>query len=247
MTDTPKYGAGRPTKDPERLKRSRTLSFTDAEYEKLGELANAARLGRSEYIIEMLGLAPVPLSDFKSNFSEYDYYIISSITSSEKISVFREFLKKFKDDCNFSMTLAEPNQHLHGVLCTAYSTSGNERKTIFIVLASDREHNKQEYLALRKEWVNVLELSLDLEDKWNGSNYSVYKRLTLEGKQRLLKQFVEKYKGSHFDSNDSFGGGTAFKVLASRNTDKHELIIEYLPERGKESDYLTNYLLEYIQ
>lgn len=52
--DKPKMG--RPTKNPERHKRSRTLSFTDAEYEKLGELATAARLGRSEYIIEKLGL-----------------------------------------------------------------------------------------------------------------------------------------------------------------------------------------------
>jgi hypothetical protein len=32
------------------------LSFTDAEYAKLGELAKAAKLGRSEYIIDRLGL-----------------------------------------------------------------------------------------------------------------------------------------------------------------------------------------------
>lgn len=51
---------GRPTKDPERLKRPRTLSFTDAEYEKLGELAKAAKLGRSEYIIDRLGLNITP-------------------------------------------------------------------------------------------------------------------------------------------------------------------------------------------
>lgn len=35
---------------------SRTLSFTNAEYEKLGILATAARLGRSEYIIDKPGL-----------------------------------------------------------------------------------------------------------------------------------------------------------------------------------------------
>ena len=33
-----------------------TLSFADAECEKLGMLAQAARLGRSEYIIDRLGL-----------------------------------------------------------------------------------------------------------------------------------------------------------------------------------------------
>ena len=56
MTEEPKAPMGRPTKDPERLKRSRTLSFTDAEYEKLGKLAKTAKQGRSEYIIEKLGL-----------------------------------------------------------------------------------------------------------------------------------------------------------------------------------------------
>jgi hypothetical protein len=56
MQETTKQAVGRPSKAPERLKKSRTLSFTDAEYEKLGQLAAAARLGRSEYIIDRLGL-----------------------------------------------------------------------------------------------------------------------------------------------------------------------------------------------
>jgi len=56
MKDKPKAAIGRPTKDPERIKRGHSLSFTDAEYEKLGELARAAKLGRSEYVVEMLGL-----------------------------------------------------------------------------------------------------------------------------------------------------------------------------------------------
>jgi hypothetical protein len=56
MIDTPKPAPGRPPKDRDRLKKSRTLSFTDAEYAKLGELAKVAKLGRSEYIIEKLGL-----------------------------------------------------------------------------------------------------------------------------------------------------------------------------------------------
>jgi hypothetical protein len=39
-----------------RLKKGRMLSFTDAEYAKLEELARAANLNRSEYIIDRLGL-----------------------------------------------------------------------------------------------------------------------------------------------------------------------------------------------
>ena len=53
---TTKPGAGRPPKDPERLKKGRSLSFTDAEYAKLGQLATAQKLGRSEYIVAKLGL-----------------------------------------------------------------------------------------------------------------------------------------------------------------------------------------------
>ena len=56
MEETPKYSTGRPRKDPARHKRSRTLSFTDAEYERLATLADAAGMGRSEYIVEKLGL-----------------------------------------------------------------------------------------------------------------------------------------------------------------------------------------------
>ncbi|WP_324671509.1 hypothetical protein [Hymenobacter sp. GOD-10R] len=55
MEDKPKR-TGRPPKDQTRHKRSRTLSFTDAEYDKLERLATAVGLGRSEYIIEKLGL-----------------------------------------------------------------------------------------------------------------------------------------------------------------------------------------------
>ena len=48
--------SGRPPKDPARHKKGRTLSFTDDEYRRLGELAAAANRGVSEYIIEQLGL-----------------------------------------------------------------------------------------------------------------------------------------------------------------------------------------------
>lgn len=55
MDEKPKR-TGRPPKDPARHKRSRTLSFTDDEYNKLMRLAEAANRGVSEYIIEQLGL-----------------------------------------------------------------------------------------------------------------------------------------------------------------------------------------------
>ncbi|TGE07712.1 hypothetical protein [Hymenobacter fodinae] len=59
MEDQPKK-AGRPTKDKSRLKKGRSLSFTDAEYAELGKQAAAASLGLSEYIVEKLNLKQRP-------------------------------------------------------------------------------------------------------------------------------------------------------------------------------------------
>jgi len=59
MEEKPKR-TGRPTKDRARLKKGRTLSFTDAEYEKLVELAGAAGVGVSEYVILKCGLTQTP-------------------------------------------------------------------------------------------------------------------------------------------------------------------------------------------
>jgi hypothetical protein len=247
MEEIAKPGAGRPAKSPALLKRPRTMSFTDAEYQKLGELAQAARLGRSEYIVEKLGLMPALLDDFKSRFPEYNYYIDSNVISSDKVAAFKEFLSRFKSDCNFSMTSAEPKQYLRDVYCGAYSTSGNDTERILIVLASDREQNKQEYEALRKEWVDVLELSLDLEDKWNGTSYSAYKRLTLEGKKRILKQFFDKYKNTKLSVNDSYGGGTTFRIAATTKEGEVVLVIDYLPQRTGEASELKQALEEYQQ
>jgi hypothetical protein len=247
MEDFIKPGAGRPTKSPALLKRPRTMSFTDAEYQKLGELAQAAHLGRSEYIVEKLGLTPPLLNEFKSKLPDYSYYIDSQVISSDKIAIFRQFLSMYKADCNFSMTLAESRQYLHDVHCVAYSTSGNDTERILILLARDKEQNQQEYAALRKEWVDVLELSLDLEDKWNGESYSVYKRLTLDGKKRILKQFVTKHHGRNLSIIDSYGGGTTFKVVADTEEDKSVLLIDYLPQREGEAIELKQALEEYQQ
>ena len=46
----------RSTQATGRLKKGHNLSFTDAEYAKLKELAKAAKMGRSEYIVVKLGL-----------------------------------------------------------------------------------------------------------------------------------------------------------------------------------------------
>ena len=55
MEEEPKR-QGRPLKDPARHKRGRSISMTNAEYARLGELAAAANRGISEYVVETLGL-----------------------------------------------------------------------------------------------------------------------------------------------------------------------------------------------
>jgi hypothetical protein len=55
MEQAPKR-QGRPTKDPARHKRGHNISMTDDEWKRLGELAQAANRGISEYVVETLGL-----------------------------------------------------------------------------------------------------------------------------------------------------------------------------------------------
>ena len=184
------------------------------------------------------------LANFRSIFPNYDYYVGHEVSTPEKLDAFHQFLSKFKDDCNFSITSYEPNQTIASVLCTAFSTSSNYIAKIFIALSSDREVNLEERKAIDSEWIKILQISLQLEDKWNGVNYSVYKRLTLNGKKRLLEQFVAKYPSAKFEINSMFGGGTTFKVTANDEDGTHELLIDYLPQREGEAIELEQHFSE---
>ncbi|MBC6988951.1 hypothetical protein [Hymenobacter sp. BT491] len=55
MSETPKR-AGRPFKDPATHKRHRAFSLTDAEYARLEELATAAGMKPSKYLVVTLKL-----------------------------------------------------------------------------------------------------------------------------------------------------------------------------------------------
>jgi hypothetical protein len=59
MEEKPKK-AGRPPKRADRLKKPRNLSFTDAEYDRLGEMAEAAGMSRSELIVAYMKLDMPP-------------------------------------------------------------------------------------------------------------------------------------------------------------------------------------------
>lgn len=54
---------GRPSKDPSRHKRGHNISMTDDEWNRLGELAQAANRGISEYVVEMLALNKPPSTE----------------------------------------------------------------------------------------------------------------------------------------------------------------------------------------
>lgn len=51
MEESPKTRRGRPEVDPLHRKKNRAISLTDAQYERLKELAGAKKLGVSAFII----------------------------------------------------------------------------------------------------------------------------------------------------------------------------------------------------
>lgn len=57
MSEAERRAQGRPKKDPAKHKKNRGISMTDAEYAKLGKLAEAANMGISEYVINKCGLS----------------------------------------------------------------------------------------------------------------------------------------------------------------------------------------------
>lgn len=229
------------------------LEVTEEEKVFFGQLADARRLKLAALVRELLNAEaarlgiPAQLDAFKieANGSRYQYVIKADELTATKLGVFRQFLLKFKADCDFSITSYEPNVYHAGIQCTAYSSSGENSNTIYIGIASDRLLNYKERKEIDGVWSEVLGLSLNLEDKWDGTSYVVEKRRTLRGKQMLLKQFVEKYRGAKLDSNDAYNGGTAFKVVASTEQEKTAILIEYLPQRAGEAAELRIGLDEY--
>lgn len=232
------------------------IEVTEEEKVFFGQLAAARRLKIAALVRELLNAEaarlgiPAQLDAFKSEAygshrSRYQYVIKADEPTETKLGVFRQFLLKFKADCDFSITSYEPNIYHTGIQCTAYSSSGENSNTIYIGIASDRLLNYKERREIDGVWSEVLGLSLNLEDKWDGTSYVVEKRRTLRGKQMLLKQFVEKYRGAKLDINDAYNGGTAFKVVASTEQEKTSILIEYLPQRAGEAAELRTGLDEY--
>lgn len=232
------------------------IEVTDEEKLFFGQLADARGLKLAALVRELLNAEakrlgiPAQLDAYKSethrsHSSRYQYIINADEPTEAKLGVFRQFLLKFKSDCDFSITSYEPNAYHSSIQCTAYSSSGESSNTIYIGVASDRLLNYRERREIDSVWHEVLGLSLNLEDKWDGTSYVVEKRRTLKGKQMLLKQFIEKYRGAKLDINDSYNGGATFKVVASTEQEKIPLLIEYLPQRAGEAAELRVGLDEY--
>lgn len=232
------------------------IEVTEEEKVFFGQLADARGAKLAALVRELLNAEaarlgiPAQLDAFRSealgsHYSRYQYIIKADEPTEAKLGVFRQFLLKFKADCDFSITGYEPNVYHAGIQCTAYSSSGENSNTIYIGIASDQLLNYKERKEIDRVWSEVLGLSLNLEDKWDGTSYLVEKRRTLRGKQMLLKQFIEKYRGAKLDINDAYNGGTTFKVVASTEQENTPILIEYLPQRAGEAAELRAGLAEY--
>jgi len=246
MADNPTYPARTPSRKPQI-----NLEVTDEEKVFFGQLADARGVKLAALVRELLNEEgrrlgiPALLETYKSQNTRYQYLVKADEKSELKLGIFRQFLQAFKADCDFSITGYEPETYSASIQCTAYSSSGESSNTIYVGLAVDKATNYKEREEIDRAWLNILGLSLNLADKWDGVNFVVEKRRTLKGKQILLKQFVEKYRASDFQVNDSYNGGTVFRIVATTGQEKTALLIEYLPQRIGEAAELREALQEY--
>jgi len=163
-----------------------------------------------------------------------------------KLEAFKEFLLLAKEDCSVSFSTKEPGHHVNGISSHAHSTSTNEKSSIYISLNTDRNKNEHEYNALHQQWVDILDISLSLEERKRGTSYFVHKRISRAGKKSVLAQFIDKYQGSQFDINSEYGGGTTLRVIAdTAQGEKETLYIDYLPQLPTEKDELKQAFAEY--
>ncbi|WP_345115024.1 hypothetical protein [Hymenobacter algoricola] len=189
------------------------------------------------------------LADYKSNRStspRYDYQVDANQPIESKLEAFKEFLLLAKEDCSVSFSTKELGHHVHGISSHAHSTSTNEESSIYIGLNADRKLNEAEYKALHQQWVDILDISLNLEERKRGESYFVHKRITRAGKKSVLAQFIDKYQGSQYDINSEYGGGTTLRVIANTaQGEKETLYIDYLPQLQTEKDELRQAFAEY--
>lgn len=227
------------------------LEVTEAEKIFFGQVADARGIKLATLVRELLNAegrrlgVPAKLESYKSRFPEYQYYVRNEEDSATKVGIFEQFLLKFKADCDFSITGYEPNVYTRRIQCTAFSSSGESSSTILLGIADDQVKNYEERQAIDRAWHDMLGLSLNLADKWNGVSYVVEKRRTLKGKQIILKQFVEQHRDAKLSVNASYSGKTAFRVVATAGNESKELLIEYLPQRADEPAELQQALEEY--
>lgn len=227
------------------------LEVTETEKSFFGQVADARGMKLAALVRELLNNegrrlgVPAMLENYKSRFPDYQYYVNAEEDSETKLGIFEQFLMKFKSDCDFSITSYEPESYNLRISCTAYSSSGETSSTILLGIASDRAKNYEERKAIDRAWHDILGLSLNLEDKWNGISYVAEKRRTLKGKLIILKQFVDKYRHAELSINASYSGKTALRVVAKTENQSKELLIEYLPQRADEQAELTQALEEY--
>jgi hypothetical protein len=191
------------------------------------------------------------LTDYKSNhatFPRYDYIVEAAQPIEAKLEAYKEFLLLVKEDCSVSFSTKEPGQHIQGISSNAYSTSTNEKSSVYIALNSDRNHSEAEYNLLYQQWVDVLDISLNLEERKRGTSYFVHKRISRQGKKSVLAQFINKYQGSQFHINSEYGGGTTLRVISDTvQGEKETLYIDYLPQLLTEKEEIKQAFVEYTK
>lgn len=176
----------------------------------------------------------MPLSQHEHKHPAYTYFIAGNEPLSEKVDSLREFLLKYKETDEFEEK-KDGSNYWHNMIV---SVRGKNTPTLCIALPRDHANAEQD-AALDKTWLDTLELSCKLEDRWNGTAYTVFKRRSLECKQMVLEQFLKKYDNTTFEIEAAYNENSAFRIVATGYDYKPELIIHYHPEKSNEHSELN--------
>jgi hypothetical protein len=191
------------------------------------------------------------LEDYKVDNNEITYLVRADVPLDEKLTLLHQFLAPYhySQECNFiksndDIDTENGQETVFSYMVVGPNISGAPK--MMICTAKDAIHRQVESKALEQAWVDILELRIDLSQRWDGSGYHVGRMRSLNAKVRLLEQFLTEHEGSEFDIESGSTKNKFMRIVANPTSDKVRLLIEYsdlwLHEASKLLEVLTSRL-----
>lgn len=179
------------------------------------------------------------LEDYKVEHPNYQYIVPTTISPEDKVELLREFLTPYRDCEEYDFTSSSDGGDDDPITYFIASPYFDGAPKILIQIPTG-EKQKAESKAIRNAWVDILQLSCKLEDRWNGSIYHVSKRRSLKCKEMILEQFLRKYEGFQYKVESNYDEKKALQVLADYGSSSVSLVMYYMTNRvGEQASLLA--------